>query len=778
MTAKPTYEELEQEVNTRRQEVRNYRQLIENLNEVLFMLDLGAKVTYVSANIENISGYTPEEIVGRRFTDFVLSEDLAGRIHSFQKVVSGQRVTTEYRYITKNGGMVWVMTNARPIFEGKDVVGIQGMLVDITERKEAEESLRQSEAYYRALFETSGTAMFIIEESTIISHVNSNFEALLGYSKLEVEGKKSWIEFIHADDVEWMKENHYLRRRDPRAAPLSYEFRFFVRNGGLRHGYLSIDIIAGTTQSVVSVIDITERKQAEEQLKESEERFSKAFRSSPAPQVISDITTGEFIDVNDRWLDMLGYAREQLIGRTSKEVGIWADPGQRDPIIQKLQENTFFNEEPVEFRTSKGSTVYALWSAERITLKGRHVLLGMLYDETERKQAEKEKEKLQAQLAQAQKMESVGRLAGGVAHDFNNKLSIINGYAEMSLDMLDPEKPVYKNLKEIYSAGKRSADIVRQLLAFARQQTISPIRLDLNDTISNMLKMLQRLIGENIHLVWHPGTDLWPLKIDPSQIDQIMANLAVNARDSIEDVGKLIIETKNVAVDEDHCRQYSYFVPGRYVMLAVSDNGCGMEKKVQDNLFEPFFTTKGIGVGTGLGLSTAYGIVKQNKGFINVYSEPGEGTTFKIYLPPDEEPESGSSQHLNESAKPAPIGSETIMLVEDEPAILKMGKGMLEKLGYTVLTAEKPDDALRLAEEYEGKIHLLITDVIMPEMNGRDLSAKLSDRSPGLTSIYMSGYTADVIAHHGVLEKGVHFIQKPFSIQDLAVKVRAAIEQE
>ncbi|MGM0787813.1 MAG: PAS domain S-box protein [Thermodesulfobacteriota bacterium] len=649
---------------------------------------------------------------------------------------------------------------------------------EITDRKQAEEALRQSENYYRTIFETSATAMFILEEDTTLSHVNSNFEKLLGYSKQEVEGKKYWTEFIHPDDVEWMKENHCLRRRDPLAAPLSYEFRFFVRNGELRHGYLTADIIPGTSRSVVSLIDINERKLSEQHLKESEERFAKAFRSSPAPQSISDITTGEFIDVNDRWVDMLGYAREQLIGRTSKELCIWADPGERDRIIQKLQENTFFNEEPVEFRTSKGSTVYALWSAERITLKGRHVMLSMISDETERKQAEKEQEKLQAQLVQAQKMESVGRLAGGVAHDFNNKLSIINGYAEMSLDMLDPEEPVYENLREIYSAGKRSADIVRQLLAFARQQTISPVRLDLNDTISNMLKMLQRLIGENIDLAWHPGSNLWQLKIDPSQIDQVMANLAVNARDAIEDVGKLIIETKNVVVDEDYCRQYSYFVPGRYVMLAVSDNGCGMEKQVQDNLFEPFFTTKEVGKGTGLGLSTIYGIVKQNKGFINVYSEPGQGTTVKIFLPPHEQQESGSSHHLKESEKQVPTGSETVMLVEDEPAILKMGKGMLEKLGYTVLSAERPDEALRLAEEHEGRIHLLITDVVMPEMNGRDLSIKLSDCSPGLKSIYMSGYTADVIAHHGVLDEGVHFIQKPFSIQDLAVKVREAIEQQ
>ncbi|MGM0788113.1 MAG: PAS domain S-box protein [Thermodesulfobacteriota bacterium] len=567
-----------------RKSEEKFRHLFEKAGEGILIVR-GETIEFANPALEDVLGYPIDRITSEPFVAFIHPDDRETIRDLHLRMMQEEFLEKRYdfRIVASDGTVKWVAIHARVIEWDGEPANLS-FVTEITERKRAEEALRRSENYYRAIFETSGTAMFIIEENTIISHVNSNFEKLLGFSRQEVEGKKSWTEFIHPGDVEWMKKNHYLRRHDPRAAPLGYEFRFFVRNGGLRHGYLSIDMISGTTQSVVSVIDITERKQAEQQLKESEERFSKAFRSSPAPQVISDITTGEFIDVNDRWVDMLGYSREELIGRTSKEVGIWADPGQRDRIIQKLQENTFFNEEPVEFRTSKGSTVYALWSAERITLKGRHVLLGMIYDETERKQAEKEKEKLQAQLAQAQKMESVGRLAGGVAHDFNNKLSIINGYAEMSLDMLDPEEPVYENLKEIYSAGKRSANIVRQLLAFARQQTISPLRVDLNYAISDMLKMLQRLIGENIDLAWHPGKDLRQIKIDPSQLDQIMANLAVNARDAIADVGRLTIETKNVVVDEDYCRQYSYFVPGRYVMLAVSDNGCGMEKQVHNNL--------------------------------------------------------------------------------------------------------------------------------------------------------------------------------------------------
>ncbi|MGM0453496.1 MAG: PAS domain S-box protein [Thermodesulfobacteriota bacterium] len=761
-----------------RKSEEKFRHLFEKAGEGILIVR-GETIEFASPALENILEYPIDRITSEPFVTFIHPDDRETVRDLHLRMMQEEFLEKRYdfRIVASDGTVKWVAIHARVIEWDGEPANLS-FVTEITEHKRAEEALRRSENYYRAIFETSGSAMFIIEENTIISNVNSNFEALLGYSRQQVEGKKSWTEFVHPDDVEWMKKKHYLQRRDPRLVALNYEFRFFVRSGELRHGYLTVDMIAGTSQSVVSLMDITDRKLAEQQLKESEERFSKAFRSSPAPQVISDIATGEFIDVNDRWVEMLGYTREQSIGRTSKEVGIWADPGERDHIIQKLQKNTFFNEEPVEFRTSQGSTVYALWSAETITLKGRHVMLSMIYDETERKQAEKERERLQAQLAQAQKMESVGRLAGGVAHDFNNKLSIINGYAEMSFDMLDPQEPVYENLNEIYTAGKRSAEIVRQLLAFARQQTISPVQLDLNDTISNMLKMLQRLIGENIDLVWLPGSNLWQVKIDPSQIDQIMANLAVNARDAISDVGRLSIETRNVVVDEDYCRRYSGFVPGKYVLLSVSDNGCGMEKQVQENLFEPFFTTKKVGRGTGLGLSTIYGIVKQNKGFINVYSEPGQGTVFQIYFPPHEKQTLSAPQYPEDTTKPMPTGSETVLLVEDEPAILDMGRGMLEKLGYTVLTAEKPDNALQIAEEYDDQIHLLITDVVMPEMNGRDLAEKLSDCSPGLKLIYMSGYTADVIAHHGVLDEGVQFIQKPFSMRELAAKVREVIERE
>jgi len=382
--------------------------------------------------------------------------------------------------------------------------------------------------------------------------------------------------------------------------------------------------------------------------------------------------------------------------------------------------------------------------------------------------------KHEAQLQQAQKMESVGRLACGVAHDFNNMLTAIIGNAQMGLLTSDPTQPIHAYFTEIRKAAERSADLTRQLLVFARKQTIAPKILDLNETVASMLMILQRLIGEDIDLNWQPDKDLWPVKADPSHIDQILANLCVNARDAISGVGKMTIETGNSTFDENYCTNHAGFVPGEYVLLAVSDNGCGMDKETLALIFEPFFTTKGVGEGTGLGLATVYGITEQNNGFINVYSEPGQRTTFRIYLP----------RYLGEAeqvrmegvAEPLLRGNEMILLVEDEPAILNITTQMLEEQGYTVLTANRPGDAIRLAREYADKIHLLITDVVMPEMNGRDLGKYLSSFSPHLKCLFMSGYASSVIAHHGVLDEGVHFIQKPFSMQALMTKVRNILD--
>ena len=396
-------------------------------------------------------------------------------------------------------------------------------------------------------------------------------------------------------------------------------------------------------------------------------------------------------------------------------------------------------------------------------------------DITERRRAEEEKSKLEVQLRQAHKMESVGRLAGGIAHDFNNMIHAILGNVYLAMEEIPPGSPARQSLDEISNCAQRSADLTRQLLAFARQQAIAPKVLDLNKTVEGLLKLLRRLIGEDIHLVWCPASSLWPVKLDPTQMDQILANLCVNARDAINGVGKITIKTERAVFDEAYRAKNPGFVPGEYLLLAVSDDGCGMDKETLSQIFEPFFTTKSPGKGTGLGLATVYGIVKQNNGFIHVDSDLGKGTTFNIYLPRHAE-EAAPTQEEIVTKLPKSSG-ETVLVVEDEPAILTITLRVLEQLGYSTLIASTPHEAIRLAETHGREIHLLLTDVVMPEMNGRDLARRLLTIHPKLKCLFMSGYTADIIAHRGVLEPGLHFIQKPFLKKDLAVKIREALEQ-
>lgn len=400
----------------------------------------------------------------------------------------------------------------------------------------------------------------------------------------------------------------------------------------------------------------------------------------------------------------------------------------------------------------------------------------ILRDITEQRLVESEKERLQTQLIQAQKMESIGRLAGGVAHDYNNMLGVIIGYCDLALGKISERDPVYSDLQEIASAAKRSADITKQLLAFARKQTIAPEMLDLNETVGGMLKMLHRLIGEDITLDWHPDRSIKPVRMDPTQLNQILANLCVNARDAIAGVGTVTIETGSMNFDQSYCAEHAEFQPGDFVMLAVSDDGCGMSKDVLGKIFEPFFTTKELGLGTGLGLATVYGIVKQNSGFINVYSEQGKGTTFKLYFKPCEA--GAQSGTRNDDVRRPEKTGETILLVEDEPALLKMTNTMLDRLGYRVIPTNGGKAALEAAEDYPGTIDLLLTDVVMPEMNGRDLAERLKALYPGIRQLFMSGYTAKVIASRGVIDEGTHFLQKPFTEKDLASRVRRVLDGE
>jgi two-component system, cell cycle sensor histidine kinase and response regulator CckA len=410
------------------------------------------------------------------------------------------------------------------------------------------------------------------------------------------------------------------------------------------------------------------------------------------------------------------------------------------------------------------------------TADGGTLWHGIILDVTDRKLAETEKAALEEQLRQAQKMESVGRLAGGVAHDFNNMLGVILGHAEIALDRVQPSEPIREDLEQILGAARRSADLTRQLLAFARRQTVAPQVLDLSETVKGLIAMLRRLMGENIRLNLVQVSGLWKVRVDPSQIDQLLANLCVNARDAISGVGRVTIEMGNTVIDDGFCERHPGFVAGEFVRIAVTDDGCGMEADTLPHLFEPFFTTKALGSGTGLGLATVYGIVKQNHGFIDVESAPESGTTMTVYFPRyrGDAAVAAESRHRPSALR----GSETILLVEDEPAMLSMATIVLRGLGYTVLPARTPDEAIELAGTHAERIDLLVTDVVMPDMNGRELAQRILSRHPHIRHLFMSGYTADVIARQGVLDDGVPFLQKPFSREVLAVKLRQALDRQ
>jgi nitrogen-specific signal transduction histidine kinase len=396
-------------------------------------------------------------------------------------------------------------------------------------------------------------------------------------------------------------------------------------------------------------------------------------------------------------------------------------------------------------------------------------------DITERKRVEEERATLQEQLRQSQKMEAIGQLAGGVAHDFNNLLTVIKGYCQLSLVEIKESTPIRDTFEVINKAADKATDLTRQLLAFSRRQIMEAIVLDLNELLQNLEKMLRRIIGEDIELVTSLKQDLGRVKADPGQIEQVVMNLAVNAKDAMSKGGKLIIETANAELDEAYARTHVAVTPGPYVMIAVSDTGTGMTPEVRDRVFEPFFTTKGKGKGTGLGLSMVYGIVKQSSGNIWVYSEPGKGTTFKIFLPRVDEPV--EKLKVQETVEEVLRGSETILVVEDDKEVRNLAVRILKRQGYTVLDGSYGDEAFNVCRQHRGPIHLLLTDVVMPGMDGRALSESLSQLHPEMKVLYMSGYTDDAIVRHGVMAKGVNYIQKPFTVDALTKKVREVLEQ-
>lgn len=762
-----------------RESEERFRHLVEEAPFGLSLMRPDRTFEFFNQQFINIFGYTLADLpdkdawFARAYPDpdYRSRAVAAWTVDLPQNSSSGDVMVREFTVRCKDGRDKTIHFRAVPLTDGSQILSYE----DITERQQA-----------LALLETAiaqSPSGILVADAPDVTIRWANAAALgirgetdLSLTGIEVSRHASHWQTFKPDGSPYPSEQLPLSRAILQGEITRNEEVIIRHTSGEDH-WVSVNAAPVRAQDntitagIVIFHDITDRKRVEDALRETEHTQHLLMESIDAGIVVIEPTTHVIEYVNTAAAGMFGAAPEQLTGGVCHHFLCPAAEGQC-PVTDLNQEVE--NAERTLVRAD-GSRIPILKSVRKVRIQGRDRLLETFVDITERKRVEEEREKLQSQLVQAQKMESVGRLAGGVAHDFNNMLGVILGQTELALDTLDPDHSLFAKLMEVRKAAERSADLTRQLLTFARKQTVSPKVLDLNETVSGMLKMLRRLIGEDIDLVWRPCASATPLKMDPSQVDQILANLCVNARDAIGDTGRVTIETDNTVLDESYCAEHPGIVPGEYVLLAVSDNGCGMDQEVQDRIFEPFYSTKEMGKGTGLGLATVHGIVKQNNGSILVYSEVGQGTTFKIYLPRllGKAPAALKEEPVERAVQ----GNETILLVEDEPAILRLTARALQSLGYTVLAASEPGEALRLAHERVGEIHLLMTDVIMPKMNGRALAKDISSLYPHLKLLFMSGYTADVIAHHGVLEEGVHFMQKPFSIKELAAKIRSVLEQ-
>lgn len=755
---------------------RRYRAYMDNAPLGVFITNQFGEYLEVNEEASRLTGYTKEELKGRNLISLIAEESLSEAKDHFKQVIESGRAAGELVYHTKTGERRWWWVVATRVSDDQFL----GFALDITAQKSYESALREQEKKIRTIYSVAPVGIGSVNEHRIIKEVNTRICEMVGLTRDELVGSDARILYPTQNDYDFVGSEKYKQIESLGTGVV--ETRWVTKDGKIIDILLSSTPInpSDETQGVIfTALDISERKRFENALRKSE-------RSLLEAQDLAHVGNWEFdisrnvIHGSEEGFRIYGMAIPPSMEMSidAIEACILEKRRVHQALIDLIEKDIPYDLEFEINPADGGANKYIISKA--VLIKDEHdnplKVHGVIQDITERKHAEEERKRLVNQLAQAQKMESIGRLAGGVAHDFNNMLGVIQGYTELLIKQMEQESPLFSDLLEIKKAAEYSADLTRQLLTFARKQTVSPQPVALNMRIEEMYNILKRLIGENIELLWKPGQDLPFVLIDPSQLDQILANLCLNARDSITDVGIVTIETKSLLIEESYCCDHPDCKPGEYVILAVSDTGCGMDEETQNHIFEPFFTTKEMGKGTGLGFSTVYGIVKQNKGCINVYSELGHGTTIKILFPSQgiQVPLSKVPPHIQDMEQ----GHETLLLVEDEPAILRLTQSLLEKLGYTVLASSNPQDAVLLAEQYADPIDLLITDVILPGMNGRALHHALLQHYPNIRCLYMSGYSADIISHQGIIEEGVHFIEKPFSLENMGSKVKQVLRAE
>jgi PAS domain S-box-containing protein len=788
-------------------------QLIESAPEGIAVLDNQHNVLRVNREFTRMFGYPAEEIVGQNLTVLVPAERVSESTFILSTLDRGQTINVETIRQRRDGSPVEVSILGTPINASGAPVAIYLIYRDITQSKQAERALIESESKFRAVAETAASAIYI-HDTTRFLYVNRAAEQISGYSRTEfMTADDPWL-LVHPDFREEVRQRGEARLRGE-SVPTRYELKLVTKSGDIRWLDTSANCIRfeGQDATLVVAVDITERKRADvlqAALYRIADQTSTATDLQAFYPAIHSIV-GELMDASNFYVALydedadrlsfpyfvdqedpkpapkpLGKGLTEYVLRTTESQLVSAERFQalvRSGEVEKIgtpavdwlgvplrKSDKAFGALVVQ---SYSDTVrYGGRDQEILNFVGQHVATAI-----EHRRAENALRQSEKQLWQSQKMEAVGRLAGGVAHDFNNLLTVIKGYAELMLEDLKLSDPMRADMEEVQKAADRAAALTRQLLAFSRRQVLAPKVVNLNHLVEDMNKLLRRLLGEDIELSIRLADDLGSAKADPGQIEQVIMNLAVNARDAMPRGGKLTIETANVELDQAYAREHAVVRPGSYVLLAITDNGSGIDAETLSHVFEPFFTTKEQGKGTGLGLSTVYGIVKQSDGYIWPYSEPGMGTTFKVYLPRVDE--KAARAHARAQASSRLGGTETILLVEDEEGVRGLTRQILQRHGYTVLEAESGQDALLLCERYSGPIHLLLSDVVLAaQMNGRELVERLSPRRPEIKVLYMSGYSDEAIVHHGVLAPGTAFLQKPFTTESLMRKLREVLDQK
>jgi two-component system, cell cycle sensor histidine kinase and response regulator CckA len=735
----------------------------------VFITDPRGTIQYVNDRFTQITGYAAAEAIGK--TPRILKSGLTPPEYYralWSTIGEGRTWRAEIQNRRKSGELYWDAVTVSPIRDQRGaIVHFLAVQEDITKRKEAEQALYERDERFRQLADNIKEVFFVQSadyRETI--YINQAYEEIWGRSAESLyRDPQSFIEPIPEEDRPSLFASIERNRKGEYAGDV--EFRVVRPDGTLRwilaHA-VPVRNEKGEVYRIAGVCsDVTERKKAESELKASED-YHRTILENIVDAVFVAGTDGRIHDVNPRALELTGYTRDELIHLNVVDT---YPPEDREAGAARIAAVVGGKPSVAERRLlRKDGTVLTVETNASLLPDGR--VLGTVRDVTERRQ-------LELQLRQAQKMEAIGRLAGGVAHDFNNVLTAVFGYVDLLREELPADSSAHEDLAEVRKAAERAASLTKQLLAFSRQQVLEPIVLYLNDLVEDFEKMLGRVIGEDVELRLSLGADVGNVRADPGQLHQVIMNLVVNARDAMPRGGKLLIETTNADLSEQYAELHQPVVPGRYVMFAVSDTGTGMTADVKARIFEPFFTTKEKGRGTGLGLSTVYGIVKQSGGYVWVYSELGRGTTFKIYLPRVDAP---AERIVKPREAKSLAGTETILLAEDDAILRPLAQELLQKLGYTVLAAEDAPSALVAASQHEGPIDLLVADVVMPGPSGRDLARQLAETRPATKVLYISGYTDDAIVHHGMLEPGLNFLQKPFTPAVLARKVREVLDKQ